>query len=189
MRASTLYEYFANKDEIVWAIFNRIAADDARSIEQCVNAATTGLAKIAALLQYMTGQLSANTAQIRFMAQFDAMYARDWPVERLLMLEGQLSEQGFRIFGALVRQGIADGSLRPDLDPDLTLHAVLNGVLGGQRRLASLGAKVEAEYGQPIQRMFEEMVRITLFGLSAQEHPRVSLRAPATRRSKRKGTP
>ena len=60
-------------------------------------------------------------------------------VERLLMLESQISPQPFRWFTELVREGIADGSLRSDLDPDLTLHAVINAVIGTQRRLASFG--------------------------------------------------
>jgi hypothetical protein len=111
------------------------------------------------------------------MAQFDAMYARDWPAERLLTLESQINPQGFQFFTDLIREGIADGSLRPDLDPDLTMHAVINAVIGAQRRLASLGNKVELEYGQPIDRLFRETIRILLLGLRAPETPAV--RRPA----------
>jgi hypothetical protein len=115
----------------------------------------------------MADELSKNQAKIRFMAQFDAMYARDWSAERLLMLEGQIDDRGFKAFRNLVREGIADGSLRSDLDPDLTLHAVINAVIAAQRRLASLGKKVELEYGQPIDRLFRETIRIIVFGLRA----------------------
>lgn len=186
LQPSTLYEYFSRKDEIIWAIFSEMLSEDAESIQKRVDGATTGLSKIAALLQYMADQLSQNQARIRFMAQFDAMYARDWPVERLLTLEGQLNDRGFKIFGTLIREGIADGSLRPDLDPELTLHAVINAVLGAQRRLASLGTKVEVEYGQPIHRLFQEMIRITLLGLSAPEHRITSPRATARKSTTRK---
>ena len=174
LRASTLYEYFSKKEDIAWAIFSQVLEVDAANVKKCVDRATTGLAKITALLQYMADELSNNQAKIRFVAQFDAMYARDGPVERLLTLEGQLNDHGFKIFGTLIREGIADGSLRSDLDPELTLHAVINAVLGAQRRLASLGAKVETEYGQPINRLFQEMVRIILLGLSATEYPNIT---------------
>jgi hypothetical protein len=97
------------------------------------------------------------------------MYARHWPAERLISLESQINPQGFRIFADLIRDGIADGSLRHDLDPELTLHAVINTVVGAQRRLASLGDKVEQEYGQPVDRLFRETVRILLLGLRAPE--------------------
>jgi hypothetical protein len=102
------------------------------------------------------------------MAQFDALYARDWSAERLLALEAQLFPAPLStILTSLVRDGIADGSLRPDLDPDLTLHSILNAAIGIQRRLASLGERVEQEYGQPIERLFAEACRVILCGLQA----------------------
>lgn len=186
LQASTLYEYFSKKDEIVWAIFSDMLEEDAESVKRRLDSAATGLAKITELLQYMADQLSNNQAKICFMAQFDAIYARDWPVERLLTLEGQLNDQGFKVFGTLIREGIADGSLRSDLDPELTLHAVINAVLGAQRRLASLGTKVELEYGQPVDRLFQEMIRILILGLSAGEH--LNSTKPSSRATARKST-
>jgi AcrR family transcriptional regulator len=165
LRASTVYEYFSSKDEIVWAIFSRVLEEDTAGVKESIKSAVNGLEKITALLQFMAGELTHRQPKIRFMAQFDAMYARDWPVERLLTAEGRFSGDGFEVFQVLIREGIEDGSLRPDLDPDLTLHAVFNAVIGAQRRFASLGAKVEREYGQPIDRLFQETIRILLLGL------------------------
>ena len=167
LRTSTLYQYFSNKDDVVWALLGQAMETAALHSKKFVDSATTGLGKISALLDFMADELATNPSRVRFMAQFDAMYARDWPVERLLTLEGRFHGQGFQVFRSLIQEGIADGSLRPDLDPDLTLHAVMNAVIGAQRRLASLGAKVELEYGQPIDRLFRETIRILLFGLRA----------------------
>jgi TetR/AcrR family transcriptional regulator, cholesterol catabolism regulator len=169
LRPSTVYQYFSNKDDIVWGILGEVIEESAARAKKSVEGATTGLARITALLEFIADELSRNQAKIRFMAQFDAMYARDWSAERLLMLEGQIDDQGFKAFRNLVREGIADGSLRSDLDPDLTLHAVINAVIAAQRRLASLGKKVELEYGQPIDRLFRETIRIIVFGLRATE--------------------
>jgi AcrR family transcriptional regulator len=186
LRPSTIYQYFANKDEIVWAILGEVLKEAAARARKSVEGATTGLARITALLEYMADDLTNNHAKIRFMAQFDAMYARDWPAERLLTLESQFHDQGFKAFHKLIREGIADGSLRPDLDPDLTLHAVINAVIAAQRRLASLGKKVEVEYGQPIDQLFRETIRIILFGLRASE-PATNA-APSRPVRARKGT-
>ena len=126
------------------------------------------------------------------MAQFDAMYARNWPPERLLALESQINPEGFQYFSKLIREGIADGSLRPDLDPNLTMHAVLNCVIGAQRRLASLGTKVEVEYGQTIDRLFRESIRVILLGLRAPDSParkKTSKEPPARKRSSKRSTP
>jgi AcrR family transcriptional regulator len=188
LRASTLYEYFSKKDDIVWAILSDIFEQGWPPAKRALDGATTGLAKIIALLELMADQLSNDPAKVRFSAQFDAMYARDWPVERLLTLEGQFYDGGFEVFREWIREGIADGSLRPDLDPDLTLHAVINAVVGAQRRLASLGAKVEVEYGQSIDRLFRETIRIIVFGLRAEPvipadpSPQVKARKRTTRK-------
>ena len=184
LRPSTMYQYFANKDEIVWAILGEVMEEAAARAQQVVAGATTGLGRITALLQYMAEELANNQARIRFMAQFDAMYARDWPAERLLTLESHFHNQGFESFRAWIREGIADGSLRPDLDPGLTLHAVMNAVIGAQRRLASLGTKVEVEYGHSIERLFQETIRIVLLGLRA-EQPNITEAAPQKKPRKR----
>jgi AcrR family transcriptional regulator len=191
VQASTLYQYFSSKDDIVWAILSEVLEEDAASAKKSADCAMTGLSKIIGLLQYMADELSNNQAKIRFMAQFDAMYARDWPAERLLTLESQLQDEGFKVFRTLIREGIADGSLRSDLDPDLTLHAVINAVIGAQRRLASLGTKVELEYGQSINRLFQETIRIIVLGLSATEHSNTtgaSSRVKASKSTTRKRT-
>jgi hypothetical protein len=92
-----------------------------------------------------------------------------------------LSPRGFEVFKELIRQGIADGSLRSDLDPDLTLHSVINAVVGAQGRLASLGTKVELEYGQSIDRLFRELIRIIEFGLRATTPANSNQPAPRTK--------
>lgn len=167
VRASTLYEYFSNKDDIVWAMLSDLLREGAEQAERSVAGAKDGLSRIAALLEHFAEELSTHPEKVRFMAQFDAMYARDWPVERLLTLERQIYDQSLDVFRTLIQDGIADGSLRSDLDPDLSLHAVVNAVIAAQRRLASLGTKVELEYGQPIQQLFRETIRIIVFGLRA----------------------
>ena len=47
---------------------------------------TTGLAlaRITHLLESFGAELVDHPQRVRFMAQFDAMYARDWPAERLI---------------------------------------------------------------------------------------------------------
>jgi len=118
------------------------------------------------------------------------MYAHDWPAERLITLESQVNPGGFQVFSDLIREGIADGSLRRDLDPDLTMHAVINAVIGAQRRLASLGNKIEQEYGKPIDLLFRETIRVILLGLRVPEtlaprHPQRMQKAGKVRNRKR----
>jgi len=186
IRPSTTYEYFSNKDEVVWAILGELFTSSAVRATEAMETGKTALARIAALLEFMAGELANEPAKVRFVAQFDAMYARHWPVERLLSLEAQVSPGGFQAFSALIRDGIADGSLRPDLDPDLTMHAVMNAVIGAQRRLASLGSRVESEYGKPVDALFRETIRIILLGLRAPEPIRATNTPKLSQRNKKR---
>lgn len=171
VQPSTMYQYFSNKDDIVWAILAELMEERSGRAKQALEDAPSALARITDLLESMADELSNNQVKVRFMAQFDAMYARDWPVGRLLALESQIYPSPFQWFSELIREGMADGSLRSDLEPDLTMHAVINAVIGAQRRLASLGNKVEQEYGQPIDRLFRETIRVLLLGLRAPHAP------------------
>ena len=169
VRASTMYQYFSNKDDVVWSIASEVMGGDMERVKKSVEEAPNALARITCLLEFMADQLSTRQSDVRFMAQFDAMYAQDWPAERLLALESQINPEGFEVFSELIREGIDDGSLRADLNPELTMHAVINSVIGAQRRLASLGSKVEVEYGQPVDALFCETIRVILMGLRAPE--------------------
>lgn len=171
IRASTLYEYFAGKDEIVWTIVEQRIREAEAAIWKKLEAVKgrSALVHLSAILDAFGEELMNHPEHVRFMAQFDAMYAREWTVERLLKIEMESSASGLGTLPDLVRQGQADGSLRADLDPQLTLAAVLNAVIGTQRRLASLGKRVEQEYGHSIQNLFDEAMRMLLLGLRANE--------------------
>ncbi|GGA63990.1 hypothetical protein GCM10011507_14530 [Edaphobacter acidisoli] len=172
VQPSTMYQYFSNKDDIVWAILRELMQEVSERAKRTLEDAPNAMARLAALLDFLADELANNPIRVRFMAQFDAMYARDWPAERLMTLESQINPEGFEVFTEIIREGIADGSLRADLVPDLTIHAVVNAVIGAQRRLASLGNKIELEYGKPIDRLFRETIRVLLLGLRAPESPK-----------------
>ena len=183
VQPSTMYQYFSSKDDIVWAIVGELMQEQTENATEAIKDAPHSLARIGALLEMMASDLSEHPDKVRFMAQFDAMYARDWPVERLLSLESQMHPDPFRFFSELIREGIADGSLRTDLDPDLTMHAVINAVIGAQRRLASLDSKVEKEYGKRVDELLRESIRVLLLGLcNPQVAPEVEIEKSRNRK-------
>jgi AcrR family transcriptional regulator len=171
VQPSTMYQYFSSKDDIVWAIVGVVIKERSGPAAAAMKDAPNALGRITALLEMMADDLTRKPEKVRFMAQFDAMYARDWPVERLLSLESQIHPEPFQFFSDLIREGIADGSLRADLHPELTMHAVMNAVIGAQRRLAALGNKVEKEYGRPIDELLRESIRVLLLGLRGPGAP------------------
>jgi hypothetical protein len=109
---------------------------------QKIEGAATGLAKIGLCLSSWADELSRDQAKVRFMARLTPCIARHWPAERLLMLEAQIKPAGVQVLQQAHPRGHRDGSLRRDLNPEFTLHAVMNAVIGAQRRLASLGTRL-----------------------------------------------
>ena len=73
-----------NADAIVRNLEHHLPAGALRSNPDMRGAliAAVGESVVHQIVEYMADELSKNQARIRFMAQFDAMYARDWPVTR-----------------------------------------------------------------------------------------------------------
>src|SRR4051794_1040333 len=95
VQPSTLYQYFSSKDDIIWAILGELMQERSSAVQATQPEAPNALARIRMLLESLADELSNNQERARFMAQFDAMYVRDWPVERLLSLESQIHPRPF----------------------------------------------------------------------------------------------
>jgi hypothetical protein len=112
--------------------------------------------------------LFQNIREARFIAEFNYLYAKEWPAEVALKLFAENLEGERQHLLAGIRQGQVDGSLRTDIDPDLMLASVFNFNSGMMSRLGELGSKVEGEYGLSVQTIFDQVSRIFLDGLKAR---------------------
>ncbi len=162
----TLYEYFPNREETAWAVFQKVANELGRERERMILAsAGSGLEKIEQLLAQRTASLETHPDQLRFIAIFNFLYAREGGPARMR----GLLEQGFPgvydIFAGLVREGIADGSIDPNLDPDLISAAIGNLTAGMSSRFVLLGDNVREEYGYEAMRLYRELCRVFVRGL------------------------
>src|SRR5215472_11897767 len=70
VQPSTMYQYFANKDEIVWAVLGEVMHDVSGRAKKALESAPNALARITALLDFMADELVNHRGEIRFMAQF-----------------------------------------------------------------------------------------------------------------------
>src|SRR5664279_2949612 len=72
LQPSTMYQYFRNKDEIVWAILEEVIQERSRVAKDSLEQAPNALARITTLLESMADELANDQVKVRFMAQFDA---------------------------------------------------------------------------------------------------------------------
>lgn len=163
---ATIYQYFANQTDIAWAIleasFEEIREDVARELY----AGETGYQQIEAFLTYFLQALTSSPVQIRFLAQFDVMYASSQEVERLLSLVKRTLGSAVEPIAEAVQRGMADGSLRSDLDPTLAAAAVVNMAIAMVVRLEAHRKSITIEYGHTPEEIFTQASQLLLRGMS-----------------------
>ncbi|MBL8097270.1 MAG: TetR/AcrR family transcriptional regulator [Anaerolineales bacterium] len=164
---ATLYKYFTNKEDLAQAIFQVTTRGWVERGEREVwSIPGTGYERVERFVRSHANAMFQNPREARFVAEFNALYAREWPVERMApILTESLGSQRRQLYDS-VRQGQAEGSLRVDLAPDVLVAAILNFVSGMMDRLGAMGAKVEGEYGIAAQTVFEQINRVFLSGLT-----------------------
>jgi len=165
----TLYEYFPDKAEIAWAIFQKIIDDASQATAPEVAALSgSGYERLARYIEMRIKNFFENTREFRYIALFNYLYAREGSPQRMRgMLEQALSTASNT--ERMLRDGISDGSIRPDIQPGLTAAALGNLMAGITSRFALLGANIPEEYGYGLEELAREIFTNFILGLRA--HP------------------
>jgi AcrR family transcriptional regulator len=165
----TLYQYFPDKKEIAWAVFKKVIDElQAVMVGELAQATGSGYDKIERVLLSAIKSLETQTDSLRFIALFNFLYAREGSPMRMrgILERAALTSKNGSIVD-FIREGIADGSLRPDLDADLTAASISNLLAGMTSRFALLGTNVEEEYGYKNTDLFREIAVNILRGIRA----------------------
>ena len=161
MTRNTLYEYFPNKQEVAWAIFQKIVADGQGFSADWLLREGTGYQRIEHFMMGMVSLLNVHPEHLRFIVEFNTLYAREGNPTRVR----QMWSGGHQMLADMYRQGIADGSLRPGLNPDLLSAAMANLINAVNSRFALLGELIHEEYGYPVMDIYQEICRAFLRGI------------------------
>lgn len=168
MTRNTLYEYFPNKQEVAWGIFQKLIRDwKVTSTDAPLEQAGNGFQRIQAMMMQMVNQLVTDPEHLRFIVEFNTLYAREGSPARVLQVIEQTWSGAYDRFALLIRQGIDDGSIRADLDPQLLSAAIMNLINGMNSRFALLGSRISEEYRQPVNDIYQEICRAFLRGIQS----------------------
>lgn len=159
----TLYEYFPNKQEIAQAIFQKLIDERLSVFDQLQIPEGSGFQRVEFMVLDMVNMLETYPEHIRFMVEFNTLYAREGSPTRVR----QTYAIGSDLLLQMIQQGIADGSIRSDLTPHFLTAAILNLVSGMNNRFAQLGNQVGEEYDQPAIELYRGIIRIFLRGIQA----------------------
>jgi TetR/AcrR family transcriptional regulator, cholesterol catabolism regulator len=161
----TLYRYFSDRDEIARAIYQKFI--ETLKFTAPSQPEGTGYQQLEQFASWIMNDLTINQAHQRFLVEFNALYARDVNTDRSYQ---QISPSGSGAkdgIAQIIQRGMADGSLRTDLDPDKVSAAFLNLIIGMNARFALLGNMISIEYGQREQDIYQEICHIFLRGLQS----------------------
>jgi AcrR family transcriptional regulator len=170
---NTVYEYFPNKQEVAWGIFQKLLASPMNEVPGEIQD-ETGFTRVEQMMFQISGQLAAHPEDLRFIVELDTLYSREGSADRMRQTISQSWAGSYEVFTDLLRQGISDGSIRSEIDADLTSAAIMNLLSGMNARFALLGELVSQEYGKPYLDIYREICRVFLRGIqsssSIKEH-------------------
>jgi AcrR family transcriptional regulator len=163
---ATLYRYFSSKEEMAQEIFKIVTRGwRERNEREVWSISGNGYAYIERFVTSHFNYLFQNSHEARFVAEFNYKYAQAWSAALMtaLLLEN-LSEERQRLLDAIYA-GQKDGSLRPDIAPEVMLAVIFNFNSGMLSRVGEMGDKLEGEYGLSLEAIFSQVARIFLDGL------------------------
>jgi AcrR family transcriptional regulator len=164
----TLYEYYPNKQAIAWAVFQKFMEDLQTSFsDELQPPGGNGFQRIEHAMLASIDLLELHPEHLRFLVEFNSLYAREGDPVRLRQVVEHVWPENYDMFTRLIQLGIADGSLRPDLNPGLLSAAILNLLNGMNSRFALLGHLIGEEYGQPVKDIYCEICRSFLRGIQS----------------------
>lgn len=157
----TVYQYFPNKKEIAFAIFQKMVDDLAQKFDPDKIAQGNGFQRLERYVEEIVNLFETEPDHLRFMVEFDALYAREGDPARVR----RTYAEGAEMLTPIIQQGITDGSIRPDFEADFVAAALLNLVSGMNSRFALLGDQIQEEYGQSVKELYLGILRIFLQGI------------------------
>lgn len=164
---ATLYKYFPNKQEIAWAVFEHYCElMNASADDEPLIPIHNGLDQVANILESWCEFFHTYPQRALYFAQFDVLYAKDGSTDRMNHFKYRLHQGDEPIVRAL-RAGIADGSIRADIVPELMGVSIMTVIAGIERRLAVAMPTFEGEFGYTPERVYHMTCSLILHGLKS----------------------
>jgi len=168
MSRTTLYRYFQDKLDLALSIVTILMAEIQEAwTDPGAGPDRTGRDRVGLYLKQVWANTGGYAAHLRFFAEFDAFFSgARIPLGFRDKIAASLPDGGNPVLLALVTEAQADGSIRPDLDPHLTMATLLNTVRGLQQRVALRGEVLVEVKPQEATRLIDEALSYLLRGLA-----------------------
>ena len=162
----TLYKYFPSLDDLALAVEMR-AMDELYQVEErWLEGEGRAIGRIEGLLRELARLALERPAHIRFSGLFDHHYRSGYSSQAMAESYGDFLGRFDRI-ERLVAEGVADGSLRPDLEAHRTAYAIGNAFLALLQRVASRRELLEIEQRVNARNILDDYIEMSLAWVAA----------------------
>lgn len=169
MTRATIYRYFANRVEIVWALQRRYTENLIDSMpSDATNERLLGVTRLRAMLQGFCDYYFQYPERALYFTQFDRTLTTQADNAQLQELKRNDAQIINDPVSRMITIGVRDGSLRANLDPYKTSTTIYTMIWGLERRLAASIMTFEVEYTQNQRTIYEAACQMIVQGLIAR---------------------
>jgi AcrR family transcriptional regulator len=166
---ATIYRYFANRVEIIWALLRYYGESLIHTMPaEVMNLNLSGATRLRFVLQGFMNHFFRYPEQSLFAIQFDQLYSNKNDIEKMSQFKKELVQHEFPL-SRLIEAGVRDGSLRPNLDPIITSTTILAIIWGISRHFAQLYATYEYTNKFTMRETYQDICDVMLQGLIAEK--------------------
>jgi AcrR family transcriptional regulator len=134
----TFYKYFSTIDELIFEVQIDILITMTQFMKAADNSECSGIERLGLMLRTWVDFAKCHTDQIKYIVLFDLYYeAYDTNKELKIKYENFISKESTNDFlTTVLNKGIADSSLRKDLDPVKTGYYIFSTIMGVLQRMS-----------------------------------------------------
>lgn len=161
----TIYRYFDSKEALAFIIWQKVIAFIMEF--GAISDGNSGYEKLKSLLYlYMEG-VRENQNIVKFLGEFDHVFSGEYPrIEEAEDFVSYITSQGNGMLTEHIREGVKDGSIRQNIDINLTASTISNILLAMGQRVVIRGEHLRIEQGYSYE-MLDDTVNILLKGIKA----------------------
>jgi AcrR family transcriptional regulator len=173
MSRNTLYRYFHDKGSLAFAILDIAVSRAVTSFQQAIaRARESGHANARETLMAAMSDMALggkHDADLLFMAEFDAYYTGERiPEDFATRQDLSVWTPAGKALQGLVQEGVADGSIRNDIDPALLLRVTLNAIRVMQREVLTRGTALSLPGEQGADQLLPTLIKLLSDGIKPQ---------------------
>lgn len=161
----TIYRYFQSKEALAFAIWQKVLTYvmdfGADSVGE------TGYERLSNMLYGYMKEVKRNQNIIKFLGEFDHVFSGEYPhISEAEEFVSYIASKGNGMLTEYIKQGTLDGSIKNDLDIELTAGTISNVLIAMSQRIVMRGEHLKVEQGYSYE-MLDNCVGLLLRGIKA----------------------